>query len=159
MYMVIGDKFTCVCGQCKFTRKNVDTGEDSDFGPYIHNLPRAGTFIHTPDRYVLFVQSYNGKWGPPKGRIEEGETAVECAIRETYEETGLDVKNKVDVHKLMNNRWDMYDILFDKVVDVVPVSSEITGIGWFTICCLLHNKGILNHPAKLCLSSFMGIRC
>jgi mRNA-decapping enzyme subunit 2 len=157
--MVIGDKFVCICSKCTFTRKNVDTGEDSDFGPYIHNLPRAGTFVHTADKLVLMVQSYNGKWGPPKGRIEDGETHLQCALRETYEETGLDVSPYVRVYKLLNNKWNMYDVLLTEKVNVDPQSSEITGIGWFTVDCLLHNKNILNHPAKLCMYEYMGIRC
>lgn len=28
-------------------------------------------------------------WGVPKGHCEEGESLIDCAIRETYEETGL----------------------------------------------------------------------
>lgn len=34
----------------------------------------------------------NGKWGPPGGYGEEGETVIETAIRETKEETNLDVE-------------------------------------------------------------------
>ena len=117
----------------------------------------AGAF--TPGNLVLLVQSYNGKWGPPKGRIEEGETALECALRETREETGLSVNRYIGAHKLMNSRWDMYDIVLAAKLDTKPLSDEITGIGWFTVECMLYNKSILNHPAKLCLNEFMGIKC
>ena len=34
----------------------------------------------------------NGKWGPPSGHGENGETVLETALRETREETNLDVK-------------------------------------------------------------------
>ena len=38
---------------------------------------------------VLLVYQQNGFWGFPKGHMEAGETEIETAIRETYEETGL----------------------------------------------------------------------
>jgi 8-oxo-dGTP diphosphatase len=34
-----------------------------------------------------------GKYFPPGGKIEEGETPEQCAIREVFEETGLKVSN------------------------------------------------------------------
>ncbi len=43
------------------------------------------------DNKVLIVKSLNGVYGFPKGHIEENETDVECAIRETFEETGINV--------------------------------------------------------------------
>lgn len=36
---------------------------------------------------------FNGWYDLPGGKIEEGETSEECAIREFYEETGLTVTN------------------------------------------------------------------
>lgn len=41
---------------------------------------------------VLLVQSYFAKssWGFPKGKVNEDEDPLHCAIREVYEETGND---------------------------------------------------------------------
>lgn len=36
-----------------------------------------------------------GKWIAPGGRLEEGETASECAVREVLEETGLLIESPV----------------------------------------------------------------
>lgn len=55
----------------------------------------AGTAILNKGK-ILLVQSKEGeqtsRWGPPAGHQELGETAEETAIRETKEETNLDVK-------------------------------------------------------------------
>jgi len=46
------------------------------------------------DIEILLVKQFqdDDAWGIPKGRMEEGETYVETAIRETYEEAGVDIK-------------------------------------------------------------------
>lgn len=43
---------------------------------------------------VLLVQPRAGqdKWGFPKGHVEEGELPEDTAVRETYEETAVDVR-------------------------------------------------------------------
>jgi 8-oxo-dGTP pyrophosphatase MutT (NUDIX family) len=151
--------FTCSCGNCSYTTKNVDTGKDSDYGPYIHNLQRAGTFIYTSSspRRVLLVQSYNGKWGPPKGKIEEDEVPKECARRETLEETGLNVEITKS-GKYLFQKWTIFPVELFSPCEIEPQSDEITGWGWFSVDCLLKNKQFLNHPAKLCLREFLGFR-
>ena len=42
-----------------------------------------------PEVLLLF----NGRWSPPKGGREKGESEIENALRETYEETGLTVSD------------------------------------------------------------------
>ena len=37
----------------------------------------------------LLLQSLSGKWGPPKGHVEKGESTYQAAVRETQEEAGL----------------------------------------------------------------------
>lgn len=44
------------------------------------------------DKKVLVIRQVNGDYGFPKGHIEDGETEEECAIRETFEEVGLNVR-------------------------------------------------------------------
>lgn len=41
---------------------------------------------------VLLIQQKNGHWGFPKGHIEDDETERNAAIRETKEETNIDVE-------------------------------------------------------------------
>ena len=44
------------------------------------------------DGKVLLIQQKNGHWGFPKGHIEDDETERNAAIRETKEETNIDVE-------------------------------------------------------------------
>jgi bis(5'-nucleosidyl)-tetraphosphatase len=39
--------------------------------------------------YLILRAAKHGEWGPPKGHAETGETEVETATREIYEESGL----------------------------------------------------------------------
>ena len=46
----------------------------------------------TPIQYLLLQTSYGEHhWTPPKGHLDEGENELETAIRETKEESGLDI--------------------------------------------------------------------
>ena len=56
-------------------------------------LKAAGAICYLPDgkkTYFLILRSAKtGEWGPPKGHSEEGETELETAVRELYEEAGV----------------------------------------------------------------------
>ena len=40
-------------------------------------------------KVLVIHRPRHGDWGFPKGKVEEGETEEECALREVAEETGL----------------------------------------------------------------------
>ena len=48
----------------------------------------AGGIVENEEGKIL-LQYRRGKWDLPKGKLDEGETIGECAIREVEEETGL----------------------------------------------------------------------
>lgn len=63
----------------------------------------AGILIKSKDKILLCHATYikelegtnkleNNRWGIPKGKIDDGETPYQAALRETLEETGLDLK-------------------------------------------------------------------
>lgn len=49
----------------------------------------AGGVVIGPAGKIALVTKRNKKWSLPKGKIEKGETSLEAAQREIYEETGL----------------------------------------------------------------------
>jgi 8-oxo-dGTP pyrophosphatase MutT (NUDIX family) len=58
------------------------------FRIYFTEVEAAGGLVkHTSGRY-LFIER-RGKWDLPKGHMEAGETADECALREVNEECGI----------------------------------------------------------------------
>lgn len=54
----------------------------------------SGLFIVRKDNKLLIAHPTNHKsdfWSIPKGKVEDNETFLEAALRETYEETNLDL--------------------------------------------------------------------
>ena len=64
-----------------------------DFGNYKRKIATYGCAMlnKTMDKIVL-CQTFGGKkaWSFPMGKINQGESGLEAAVRETYEETGCD---------------------------------------------------------------------
>ncbi len=60
---------------------------------------RCGTIIIIPKgeyKFLIVVKGYGGKWSLPKGKPNPKESDEDCAIRETYEETNI------NLHSLSN---------------------------------------------------------
>ena len=71
---------------------------------------------------VLIEESLNGFYGFPKGHIENGESEVECAYRETLEETG--VKANID----SSDRFVISYLVHDNIPkEVVYFISTLNG--------------------------------
>jgi len=65
---------------------------------YKAHIPvRGAILLNDKMDHCLMVSSYNGKiLGFPKGKINQGENSVDCAIREVNEEVGFDISNMID---------------------------------------------------------------
>ncbi len=77
----IGDRERLVCPHCGFIF-------------YVNPTPAAGTLVEDNGHVLLIrraVPPRKGYWAFPAGYMEADESAEEAAIRETKEETGLDV--------------------------------------------------------------------
>jgi len=113
----------------------------------------ASAYIIDPNtkKILLVKHRKNGKWTQPGGHIENDETPEECALRESYEETGIKIKligerfpreedfiRPLGIQKNRNNRGDLHiDIIYPAIpvneeAEYVLNADESDGIGWFS---------------------------
>jgi 8-oxo-dGTP pyrophosphatase MutT (NUDIX family) len=84
-----------------------------------------GCILITSDKKVLIIKGRKtGKWSFPKGHANTGETQLQCANRETYEETGIQITNLFQkIIHLTTGTYFMYSHLEQdcKPIDVKEV--------------------------------------
>ncbi len=104
----------------------------------------AGIVIYNKGRYLLlnYGRSWNApdRWGLTKGHIEQGESVIEAALREAYEETGIkDIKICEGFEKKVLYYFHRGDKKIKKTVvyligltetSKVHISDEHTGYYW-----------------------------
>ena len=63
--------------------------------PRVSHLNATVCYLKKDDKVLML--KFNKKWGhvyaPPGGKFEEGESPLDCIMREYYEETGLQLIN------------------------------------------------------------------
>lgn len=56
------------------------------------SITRAGVVLQNNRKeYALVLGRQHNKWSFPKGHLNENESFKDCAVRETKEETGIDI--------------------------------------------------------------------
>src|SRR3989339_589084 len=106
----------------------------------------VGAFIENKEGKILLIRSpkwKEGLWLCPSGGIEYGESPIEACIRETKEETGLDVKDPEfiqvvsmvepkEFHKPMHFVGIDYKFtLVDENQELQLDTREVLEAGWF----------------------------
>jgi 8-oxo-dGTP pyrophosphatase MutT (NUDIX family) len=62
----------------------------------MESKPVSGAIIFNKDTTKVLVVRVDDKFGFPKGKLNQGETLEGCAVREVWEETGIDILNRID---------------------------------------------------------------
>ena len=101
----------------------------------------CGTIVIN-DNKVLVIQQKQGFWGFPKGHMEQGENEIQTAIRETKEETNLDViiedKTRFCLTYVIEDKNIHKEVVYfvakvDGKVDIKPQIEEVNSIAWIDI--------------------------
>lgn len=74
------------------------------FTQYFKVIKAAGGIVHNSNDEVLFIYRL-GKWDLPKGKMEEGESKEESAIREIEEECSLD---SLTINRFLTSTYHIY---------------------------------------------------
>lgn len=108
-------------------------------------VPACGVLaVDGQDAILLQRRRDTGQWALPMGKMEIGETPSECAVRETREETGVDVEvtGLVGIYSDPGHivaytdgevRQEYEVTLLARPVGGAPTANdEASDVGWFT---------------------------
>lgn len=74
------------------TARRRDYYDDPAAPPANSIKPSASAYVTHEGRVLLIERTDNGNWTMPGGAMDAGESLPACAVRETREESGLDVE-------------------------------------------------------------------
>lgn len=118
-------------------------------------------------KHCLLVQSFFAKnsWSFPKGKVNENEDPVKCAIREVYEETGFDSSHLISANDFIEGQTSNYQYTRLYIVKNVPIDTkfcprtrnEIKDCSWFSVDLLPTNRndeGYMRNDRRIRANSF-----
>ncbi|KAI1725197.1 dcp2, box A domain-containing protein [Ditylenchus destructor] len=140
--------------KCDYLQKWKDNVDNiiEGFRLYKSNVPTYGlVLLDSSLNYVLLVQGYfatKNTWGFPKGKVNEDEVPIQCAIREVLEEVGYDATDKIVSRKrplqcFLNDTLIRLYIATDVPMDFKfgpHLRKEIRKIAWFSVWDLPASK-------------------
>lgn len=152
------------CNNCKFKQfKHFKLAENHDHLP---KQKKAGiVYYNRTSHKILIVQSRGNLWGIPKGTCKYNENINDCAVREFFEETGIDIKSiELENCKTVVIGTCTYYCLesdFEYDFDNFTHSNfnkiennDVSGIGCVDINCLIKSNLKLNLHLRKILERF-----
>jgi 8-oxo-dGTP pyrophosphatase MutT (NUDIX family) len=131
------------------------TVTEEGHGAGLAGLPQHEPWSQAPalllTRRAETLRSHAGQWAMPGGRIDEGETPEQAALRELHEEVGLDLDPSAVLGRMDDYATRSGYVITPVVVwagaarDVVPSTAEVAGIHRIPVSELLRaDAPILN---------------
>ena len=103
------------------------------------NKSGANVILVKNGKILLLLRRNTSSWkpnmyGPPGGHVDPGETPIQAAVRETFEESGLRVKSG-DLKPLLQRSKHDFGMVYFYITDKftgkgVVLSSEHKGFTW-----------------------------
>lgn len=160
-------EYNCLKNCCNYTVQQYS--HEHKFRVVYSNKERqkAGIAIYDKKKNkLLLVQSRGHLWGIPKGTKKKDESIIDCAIREVYEETGLQIhKEQLSKYIKVHNKAIYYIIELDECKVRIRndiIDNDVNGIGWFKLDCLMelyqNNIITLNRHCKILLEKLFQIQ-
>jgi 8-oxo-dGTP pyrophosphatase MutT (NUDIX family) len=104
----------------------------------------------TPQNTLLLVQGRKSmKWSFPQGHKHGGESYLECALRETLEETGLDLDGAVPVSFQRLSVGEYYFFEVEEVPLNPADTDEIVDARWMSL------SEIRSSPCNVDVNNFL----
>ena len=94
---------------------------------------KVGVIVLDRDGYLLLVEGKEGKLSLPKGGRHRGETDLEGALREAWEETGIDLDENAYIAKikLIWGTYFVYSLREEgRKINLQPQPGETVKILW-----------------------------
>jgi ADP-ribose pyrophosphatase YjhB (NUDIX family) len=101
-----------------------------------HSVSAAGIVLDDTGRRVLLIQRRdNGRWEPPGGVLELGETIEDAVRREVEEETGakVQVERLTGVYKNMNRGIVALVFRCHLLSEPLPQTNEASTVAWHEV--------------------------
>ena len=103
----------------------------------------ANVILVKNGKILLLLRSKKSRWkpdmyGPPGGHVDPGETPIQAAVRETFEESGLFVK-ATDLKPLLQRTKHNFGMIYYYITDKftggvgITLSNEHHGFAWVSM--------------------------
>jgi len=121
---------------------------------------RAGLILKHDNKFLLVYGRNSKKWSFPKGKKNNNETSINCAIREFEEETGIlltldDIKKITFFFRTSHCVYYLLDL--DYFIDIKKTSKynlEISKVRYMTIDDIKNHQEQLNYDLKTFCNNF-----
>lgn len=119
------------------------------------------------NRFLLVEETENGKqvYNQPAGHLEKGESLLDAAKRELYEETGLTLEPQAILGVYQNQvpNKDIQYLRFCYIIELQgeclvtePQDDDITAAHWLTYDEICHKQDAMRSPmVKVCVDDYL----